>query len=98
MKNFMMRGVVLAALLSSLVLPASAAFSNTDSTNIANIKTYTNNIYTILNQSSLSSRLATLVTNSTNTANYLSTISTRIGTSSTWPTINGQLTKIIGQN
>lgn len=98
MKNFMMRGVVLAALLSYLVLPASAAFSNTDSTNIANIKTYTNNIYTILNQSSLSSRLATLVTNSTNTANYLSTISTRIGTSSTWPTINGQLTKIIGQN
>ncbi len=98
MKNFMMRGVVLAALLSSLVLPASATFSSTDSTNIANIKTYTNNIYTILNQSSLSSRLATLVTNSTNTANYLSTISTRIGTSSTWPTINGQLTKIIGQN
>ena len=50
MKNFMMRGVVLAALLSSLVLPASAAWSNTDSNNLASIKTYTGNIYTVLNQ------------------------------------------------
>ena len=98
MKNFMMRGVVLAALLSSLVLPASAAWSNTDSNNLASIKTYTGNIYTVLNQSSLGSRLSSIVTNTQNAANYLSTISTRIGTSSTWPTINGQLTKIIGQN
>ena len=98
MKNFMMRGVVLAALLSSLVLPASAAWSNTDSNNLASIKTYTSNIYTVLNQSSLGSRLSSIVTNTQNAANYLSTISTRIGSSNTWPTINGQLTKIIGQN
>ena len=98
MKNFMMRGVVLAALLSSLVLPASAAWSNTDSNNLASIKTYTSNIYTVLNQSSLGSRLSLIVTNTQNAANYLSTISTRIGSSNTWPTINGQLTKIIGQN
>lgn len=98
MKNFMMRGVILAALLSLLCLPASATWSTTDSNNLSSSKTYLNNIYTILNQSSLSSRLGTIVTNTTNSANYLSTISTRIGTSNTWPTINGQLTKIIGQN
>lgn len=98
MKNFMMRGVILAALLSLLCLPASAAWSTTDSNNLNSSKTYLNNIYNILNQSSLASRLGTIVTNTTNSANYLSTISTRIGSSNTWPTINGQLTKIIGQN
>ena len=98
MKSFMMRGVILVALLSLLVLPSSAAWSNTDSNNLATIKTYTSNIYTVLNQSSLGSRLSSIVSNTQNTANYLSTISARIGTSNTWPTINGQLTKIIGQN
>lgn len=98
MKSFMMRGVILAALLSLLCLPASATWSTTDSNNLSSSKTYLNNIYNILNQSSLSSRLGTIVTNTTNSANYLSTISTRIGTSNTWPTINGQLTKIIDQN
>lgn len=98
MKSFMMRGVILVALLYLLVLPASAAWSNTDSNNLATIKTYTSNIYTVLNQSSLGSRLSSIVSNTQNTANYLSTISARIGTSNTWPTINGQLTKIIGQN
>ena len=98
MKSFMMRGVILVALLYLLVLPASAAWSNTDSNNLATIKTYTSNIYTVLNQSSLGSRLSSIVSYTQNTANYLSTISARIGTSNTWPTINGQLTKIIGQN
>ena len=78
MKNFMMRGVVLAALLSSLVLPASAAFSNTDSTNIANIKTYTYDIKTALTSGTLFTNISAIKTSVANISSSVSSIYTQI--------------------
>ena len=78
MKNFMMRGVVFAALLSSLVFPASAAFSNTDSTNIANIKTYTYDIKTALTSGTLFTNISAIKTSVSNISSSVSSIYTQI--------------------
>ena len=78
MKNFMMRGVVFAALLSSLVLPVSAAFSNTDSTNIANIKSYTYDIKTALTSGTLFTNISAIKTSVANISSSVSSIYTQI--------------------
>lgn len=78
MKNFMMRGVVFAALLSSLIFPASAAFSNTDSTNIANIKTYTYDIKTALTSGTLFTNISAIKTSVSNISSSVSSIYTQI--------------------
>lgn len=78
MKNFMMRGVVFAALLSSLVFPASAAFSNTDSTNIANIKSYTYDIKVALTSGTLFSNISAIKTSVANISSTVSSIYTQI--------------------
>ena len=62
MKNILLRGVLLVTLLSSLVLPASAAFSNTDSQNIANIKSYTFDIKTAVTSGTLFTNVSAIAT------------------------------------
>lgn len=93
MKNFMMRGVILVALLSSLVLPASAAdWSNQDSLNLSNIKSYTSDIRTAVTSGALftnvsaikasvaniSSNVASIYTQVQAVANSTSTISSKV--------------------
>lgn len=78
MKNFLMRGVVLVALLSFLVLPTSAAFSNTDSTNISNIKTYTFDIKTALTSGTLYRTVSSIETSVKNISSSVSSIYTQI--------------------
>lgn len=78
MKNFLMRGVVLLTLLSTLVLPASAAFSNTDSTNIANIKSYTSDIKTAVTSGTLASNVSSIKTSTANISGFVQTISTTL--------------------
>lgn len=78
MKNFLMRGVLLLALLSTLVLPASAAFSNTDSTNIANIKSYTYDIKTAVTSGTLASNVSSIKTSTANISGFVQTISTTL--------------------
>lgn len=78
MKNFLMRGVLLLALLSALILPASAAFSNTDSTNIANIKSYTYDIKTAVTSGTLASNVSSIKTSTANISGFVQTISTTL--------------------
>lgn len=78
MKNFLMRGVVLVALLSFLVLPASAAFSNTDSNNISNIKAYTFDIKTALTSGTLYKNVSSIETSVKNISSSVSSIYTQI--------------------
>lgn len=78
MKIFLMRGVVLVTLLSFLVLPASAAFSNTDSTNISNIKTYTFDIKTALTSGTLYKNVSSIETSVKNISSTVSSIYTQI--------------------
>lgn len=78
MKNFLMRGVVLVTLLSFLVLPASAAFSNTDSTNIANIKSYTYDMKVALTSGTLFTNVSAIKTSVANISSTVSSIYTQI--------------------
>ena len=78
MKNFLMRGVLLVTLLSSLVLPASAAFSNTDSQNIANIKSYTFDIKTAVTSGTLFTNVSAIATSVKNISSTVSSIYTQI--------------------
>ncbi|QRV61719.1 hypothetical protein [Inovirus sp.] len=78
MKNFLMRGVLLVTLLSSLVLPASAAFSNTDSQNIANIKSYTFDIKTAVTSGTLFKNISSIATSVKNISSSVSSIYTQI--------------------
>lgn len=78
MKNFLMRGVILVTLLSSLVFPASAAFSNTDSQNIANIKSYTYDIKTAVTSGTLFSNVSAISTSVKNISSTVSSIYTQI--------------------
>lgn len=78
MKNFLMRGVLLVTLLSFLVLPASAAFSNTDSQNIANIKSYTYDIKTAVTSGTLFSNVSSIATSVKNISSTVSSIYTQI--------------------
>lgn len=78
MKNFLMRGVVLVTLLSFLVLPASAAFSSTDSTNITNIKTYTFDIKNALTSGALYKNVSSIETSVKNISSSVSSIYTQI--------------------
>lgn len=78
MKNFMMRGVILAALLSSLVLPASADFSSTDSTNLSNIKSYVYDIKTAVTSGALFTNVSSINTSLKNVSSYLASIWTKI--------------------
>ena len=78
MKNFLMRGVLLVTLLSSLVLPASAAFSNTDSQNIANIKSYTYDIKTAVTSGTLFTNVSAIATSVKNISSTVSSIYTQI--------------------
>lgn len=78
MKNFLMRGVILVTLLSSLVLPASAAFSNTDSQNIANIKSYTYDIKTAVTSGTLFTNVSAIATSVKNISSTVSSIYTQI--------------------
>lgn len=78
MNNFLMRGVLLVTLLSSLVLPASAAFSNTDSQNIANIKSYTFDIKTAVTSGTLFRNISSIETSVKNISSSVSSIYTQI--------------------
>lgn len=78
MKNFMMRGVILAALLSSLILPASADFSSTDSTNLSNIKSYVYDIKTAVTSGALFTNVSSINTSLKNVSSYLASIWTKI--------------------
>ena len=78
MKNFMMRGVILAALLSSLILPASADFSSTDSTNLSNIKSYAYDIKTAVTSGTLFTNVSSINTSLKNVSSYLASIWTKI--------------------
>lgn len=78
MKNFMMRGVILAALLSSLILPASADFSSTDSTNLSNIKSYVYDIKTAVTSGTLFTNVSSINTSLKNVSSYLASIWTKI--------------------
>ena len=78
MKNFLMRGVILVTLLSALVLPASAAFSNTDSQNIANIKSYTYDIKTAVTSGTLFTNVSSIATSLKNISSTVSSIYTQI--------------------
>lgn len=78
MKNFLMRGVVLVTLLSFLVLPASAAFSNTDSTNISNIKSYTYDMKVALTSGTLFTNVSAIKTSCANISSTVSSIYTQI--------------------
>lgn len=78
MKNILFRGVLLVTLLSSLVLPASAAFSNTDSQNIANIKSYTFDIKTAVTSGSLFTNVSAIATSVKNISSTVSSIYTQI--------------------
>lgn len=78
MKNFLMRGVVLVMLLSFFVLPASAAFDSSDSTNIANIKSYTYDIKTALTSGTLATNVSSIKTSVSNISSYVQTISTKL--------------------
>lgn len=78
MKNFLMRGVILVTLLSALVLPASAAFSNTDSQNIANIKSYTFDIKTAVTSGTLFTNVSAIATSVKNISSTVSSIYTQI--------------------
>lgn len=78
MNNFLMRGVLLVTLLSSLVLPASAAFSNTDSQNIANIKSYTFDIKTAVTSGTLFTNVSSIASSVKNISSTVSSIYTQI--------------------
>lgn len=78
MKHFLMRGVILVTLLSLLVLPASAAFSNTDSQNIANIKSYTYDIKTAVTSGTLFTNVSAIATSVKNISATVSSIYTQI--------------------
>ena len=78
MKHFLMRGVILVTLLSFLVLPASAAFSNTDSQNIANIKSYTYDIKTAVTSGTLFTNVSAIATSAKNISSSVSSIYTQI--------------------
>ena len=79
MKNFMMRGVILAALLSSLVLSASAAdWSNQDSLNLSNIKSYTNDIKTAVTSGTLFTNVSAIKTSVSNISSNVANIYTQI--------------------
>ena len=78
MKNFMMRGVILAALLSSLILPASADFSSTDSINLSNIKSYVYDIKTAVTSGTLFTNVSSINTSLKNVSSYLASIWTKI--------------------
>lgn len=78
MKNILLRGVLLVTLLSSLVLPASAAFSNTDSQNIANIKSYTFDIKTAVTSGTLFNNVSAIATSVKNISSNVSSIYTQI--------------------
>lgn len=78
MKNFLIRGVILVTLLSFLVLPASAAFSNTDSQNIANIKSYTYDIKTAVTSGTLFTNVSAIATSVKNISSTVSSIYTQI--------------------
>lgn len=78
MKNFMMRGVILAVLLSSLILPASADFSSTDSTNLSNIKSYVYDIKTAVTSGALFTNVSSINTSLKNVSSYLASIWTKI--------------------
>lgn len=92
MKNFLMRGVFLSMLLSLLVLPASAAFSNTDSTNIANIKSYTFDIKTAVTSGSLATNVSNIKTSVSNISSTVSSIYTQVqGIKSNIETTNSRI-------
>lgn len=78
MKSFLMRGVLLVTLLSFLVLPASAAFSNTDSQNIANIKSYTFDIKTAVTSGTLFTNVSSIANSLKNISSSVSSIYTQI--------------------
>ena len=78
MKTFLMRGVVLSMLLSLLVVPASANFSNTDSTNISNIKSYTYDIKTAVTSGSLATNVSNIKTSLSNISSSVSSIYTQV--------------------
>lgn len=78
MKNFLMRGVLLLALLSTLILPVSAAFDNSDSQNIANIKSYTYDIKTAVTSGTLASNVSSIKTSTANISGFVQTISTTL--------------------
>ena len=65
-------------LLSFFVLPASAAFDNSDSTNIANIKSYTYDIKTALTSGTLATNVSSIKTSVSNISSYVQTISTKL--------------------
>ena len=78
MKNFMMRGVILAALLSSLILPASADFSSTDSTNLSNIKSYAYDIKTAVTSGTLFTNVSAIKSSVANISSNVANIYTQI--------------------
>lgn len=78
MINFLVRFVILVTLLSSLVLPASAAFSNTDSQNIANIKSYAYDIKNAVTTGSLATNVSAIKTSVANISSTVSSIYTQI--------------------
>lgn len=78
MNNFLMRGVLLVTLLSSLVLPVSAQFSNTDSQNIANIKSYTFDIKTAVTSGTLFTNVSSIANSLKNISSTVSSIYTQI--------------------
>ena len=78
MKNFMMRGVILAALLSSLILPASADWSSQDSTNLANIKSYTSDIKTAVTSGTLFTNVSAIKSSVANISSNVASIYTQI--------------------
>lgn len=78
MKIFWVRLILLVTLLSFLVLPASAAFSNTDSQNIANIKSYTFDIKTAVTSGTLFSNVSAIATSVKNISSTVSSIYTQI--------------------
>lgn len=65
-------------LLSFFVLPASAAFDSSDSTNIANIKSYTYDIKTALTSGTLATNVSSIKTSVSNISSYVQTISTKL--------------------
>lgn len=92
MKNFLMRGVALVMLLSFLVLPASAAFSNTDSTNISNIKSYTYDIKTAVTSGTLATNVSSIKTSVANISSTVSSIYTQVqGIKSNIETTNSRI-------
>lgn len=79
MKNFMMRGVILTALLSLLCLPASAVeWSNQDSLNLSNIKTYTSDIKTAVTSGTLFTNVSAIKSSVTNISANVASIYTQI--------------------